>query len=648
VGGSGINNIGVFGTVAVTGAGGAITITGTPGTAGSAGISLASVAAGAGTITLSSTGSVTTSGALTAAKLALLGTGGSYTLTNAGNAVATLAANTGSVNYAQTGNLTIGTVGGTTGLTSSGTVLVNVTGSLTLASGAGVSAVGTGDALTLVDSTSFTNNVGAGALSVTGGGRWLVWSGNPANDTTGGLVYGFKQYGAASGITTPADSTNNGLLYSIGASLSASLTGTVSKVYDTTNVATLAPANYALAGVLDGDTVTITNPTAGTYDTIHVGTAKTVTVNGVSIVSATNGGATVYGYTLSSPTVSGAVGTITAAPLTADLSGTVSKVYDTTNTAPIAPANLSVTGVLGTDVVTVSGATGTYDTIHVGTGKTVTVTGLTLGGANAGDYQLGSTTTAAAVGVITPASLTASLTGSVSKVYDTTNTAQLAAGNYRLGGVLGSDVVALNNPAAGTYSSIHVGSGLTVTASGLAISGANAGDYRLVSGNVSGAIGTITPATLTAGLAGTVSKPYDGTDAATLTAVNYTLTGLLGNDAAGLNYPTNGLYATSQAGTGLMVTVNGLLLAGLNAGDYRLVSSTVAAPIGTILPAPTPASSVSTLPPPTVAVDVAIPQVVGQLAGATNGQPFMTKKSPPLWTITKKPTEPAGSVIVDP
>jgi hypothetical protein len=146
-----------------------------------------------------------------------------------------------------------------------------------------------------------------------------------------------------------------------------------------------------------------------------------------------------------------------------------------------------------------------------------------------------------------------------------------------------------------------------------------------------------------------VSKPYDGTDTATLTTANFTLTGLLGNDTAGLNYPANGLYATSQAGTGLMVTVNGLLLAGLNAGDYKLFSSTVAAPIGTILPAPVPAAATGpTTTTPTLAVDVAITQVIGQLAGATDGQPFTAKKSPPLWTISKKPTAPAGGVIVEP
>ena len=103
--------------------------------------------------------------------------------------------------------------------------------------------------------------------------------------------------------------------------------------------------------------------------------------------------------------------------------------------------------------------------------------------------------------------------------------------------------------------------------------------------------------------------------------------------------------ATLAANTGSM----SLLLAGLNDGDYKLASSTVAAPFGTILPAPPPASTGSTPPAtPTVAVDVAIPQMIGQLADDTNGQTFTAKKAPPLWTITKKPTQPAGGVIVEP
>jgi hypothetical protein len=41
-------------------------------------------------------------------------------------------------------------------------------------------------------------------------------------------------------------------------------------------------------------------------------------------------------------------------------------------------------------------------------------------------------------------------------------------------------------------------------------------------------------------------------------------------------------------------------------------------------------------------------EVIGQLAGATSVQPFTAKKPPPLWTISKKQTEPAGGVIVEP
>ena len=45
---------------------------------------------------------------------------------------------------------------------------------------------------------------------------------------------------------------------------------------------------------------------------------------------------------------------------------------------------------IGDDVVTCSAAAATFDTATVGTGKTVTVTGITLGGAAAGNYTLAS------------------------------------------------------------------------------------------------------------------------------------------------------------------------------------------------------------------------------------------------------------------
>ena len=62
------------------------------------------------------------------------------------------------------------------------------------------------------------------------------------------------------------------------------------------------------------------------------------------------------------------------------------KAYDGTTTATVTGCTL--TGVIGGDVVTCSAAAATFDTATVGTGKTVTATGITLGGAHAANYTL--------------------------------------------------------------------------------------------------------------------------------------------------------------------------------------------------------------------------------------------------------------------
>ena len=232
------------------------------------------------------------------------------------------------------------------------------------------------------------------------------------------------------------------------------------------------------------------------------------------------------------------------------------------------------------DDVTLNNPTsGSYDNRNAGTGKTVSVNGLALSGESASNYFV-NTSASGAIGTIDAKALTASLTGSVTKTYDGTTAASLAANNYALGGVIAGDTVTLNNPTAGSYANRNAGTGKIVNVGGLALGGTDAGNY-IVNAAASAAIGTINAKALTAALAGTVSKTYDGTNAATLAANNYTLSGVVAGDAVTLNNPTAGSYANRNAGTGKTVSVAGLALNGGDAGNYT-VNSAASGAIGTI------------------------------------------------------------------
>ncbi len=87
--------------------------------------------------------------------------------------------------------------------------------------------------------------------------------------------------------------------------------------------------------------------------------------------------------------------------------------------------------------------------------------------------------------------VTASLTGTVSKVYDGNATATLTPANYILTGVVNGDDVTLNNPINGSYNNRNIGTGKKVTVTGLAINGPDTGKYNLTSTSASAYIGTI-------------------------------------------------------------------------------------------------------------------------------------------------------------
>ncbi len=113
----------------------------------------------------------------------------------------------------------------------------------------------------------------------------------------------------------------------------------------------------------------------------------------MTVSGQTLGGADAWKYTLAEPT---ATADITAKELTVIGIAATSKVYDGNTTATLTGAPGTLAGVVGGDTVTLDGAAvGTFADKNVGSGKTVTVSGQTLGGVDAGNYTLTEPTLAA-------------------------------------------------------------------------------------------------------------------------------------------------------------------------------------------------------------------------------------------------------------
>ena len=196
-------------------------------------------------------------------------------------------------------------------------------------------------------------------------------------------------------------------------------------------------------------------------------------------------------------TVDPATLTVSAAGLTPD-----NKIYDGTTNATLAVGTPALVGVIGGDSVSLvtSSATGSFADKNFGTAKTVIIAGLTLTGANAGNYTLTQPTRTAN---ITQRPITVNAV-TETKTYDGTNS---ATGIPTLSG--GTPLAPGDTVPVWTQSfdNRNVGTGKTLTPAGAIIDGNNGLNYAYTfAPNTSGAI-TAKGITITAT---TDSKVYDG------------------------------------------------------------------------------------------------------------------------------------------
>ena len=382
------------------------------------------------------------------------------------------------------------------------------------------------------------------------------------------MTSGFTITGASSGKYSLAQPTTDANVTPVGLTISG--VSAVNKVYDGTTTATLNTGSAVLGGVLPGDFVSLESTLAtGTFASKNIGNSKAVTISGFSLSGSDRGN-----YTLAQPS---SRASITAAGLTISGVTANNKLYDGNTSATINTGSATLVGVKSGDAVTLvtSGADGTFENAVSGTGKIVNTSGFTITGADAGNYTLTQpSTTADIIGItITVSGVTAN-----NKVYNGTTAAVLNTGSAVLVGVSPGDIVTLiTTGASGSFNNRNVGTGKTVTITGLSLSGADAGKYSLTQPS---ATANITAASLTVTGVTASDKVYNGTTAATLNTASAVLVGVVSGDAVNLvSTGATGTFNNKNAGTAKTVTIAGLALSGTDAGNYTLTQPVATAAI---------------------------------------------------------------------
>ncbi len=336
------------------------------------------------------------------------------------------------------------------------------------------------------------------------------------------------------------------------ASLTVSATGGT-QVYNGSTAANVTLGSNAISG----DALTLAD-TSATMANKNVGTNKTVSVGGIS-VSGPDAGNYVLQNTTASTTTN-----VTPASLAVTATGGT-QVYDATINANVTLASNAIDG----DLVTLAAASATMANKNVGTNKAVSVGGISIAGADAGNYVL-QNTTASTTTDVTPASLTVSATGGT-QVYDATTHAKVTLGSNAIGG----DAVLLADAAA-TLVDKNVGNGKAVAVSGISISGADAANYVLQNTTASTTT-DVTPATLSVTASAANQALANGTNVAVT---------LAGDAIAGdqvMLRDGSATVADTSVGPGKGVTVDGIAIAGADAGNYLLASTRTTTTV-TVLP----------------------------------------------------------------
>jgi filamentous hemagglutinin family protein len=327
------------------------------------------------------------------------------------------------------------------------------------------------------------------------------------------------------------------------ANLTFSATG-IDKTYDGT-----ANAGVMFSDNRLGSDDLVIGATSKTFADKNAGAGKTITVNGITI-----GGADANNYTWSTSSTT-TTANINKANLVVSASGS-NKTYDGTTSASVSLGDNRIAG----DTLTVTSGGGTFADKNAGSAKGINVGGIVVSGTDAGNYNWNST--ASTTADITKAALNITATGN-SKTYDGTTTASATLADNRFG----SDALVITSTGQ-AFANKNAGVGKTLTVSGIAVTGADAGNYTWNTSATTTA--NIAKAALNVTATG-VNRTYDGSTFA-LANLN---DDRIGSDNLALSM-SGANFADKNAGLVKVLTVSGINVTGADAGNYTWNSTALA------------------------------------------------------------------------
>ena len=346
------------------------------------------------------------------------------------------------------------------------------------------------------------------------------------------------------------------------------------KIYDGTTNAHLNTGSAILIGVLSGDDVSLFSEGAtGTFLDKNVGVVKEVGTEGFVLV-----GVDEANYSLTQPSTTA---DITKADLTVSGVTAANKTYDGTTKAVLNTKNVTINGAFAGDDLNLvsSGATGTFINKNAGADIPVTISGFTIAGTDAENYNLTQPSTTA---TINTKELTVSGTFTAdNKEYDGTTSATIITNNLTLLSKEAMDDVNLKSVAV--FDDASANTGKKVTLAGSSLESADALNYTLSLNGAPTTTATISSKVLTLTGITANNKSYDGTTKATLNTDNAILSGVLGTDAVDLIISgATGTFENSSAGKDKAVSTSGFTLGGTDAKNYTLIQPSLEASINTI------------------------------------------------------------------